>query len=128
MCDKWKYTCIFWDLKSTGDLYQIKNPFLEEMIEEMIQNSSERLPHLREEGRFGDSACAFISGSFTDWQPRRMHQIEELIAHLQGRPDVFKSRESMREYSKLVKNQWRRLVKELTPYKNEGTQWVNFPD
>lgn len=36
MCDKWKYTIIFWDLKNTGDPYQIKNPFLEDMLEELI--------------------------------------------------------------------------------------------
>ena len=47
MCDKWKYTYIFWDLKSSGDLHQIKNPFLEEMIEEMIQNSNERFNSLK---------------------------------------------------------------------------------
>ena len=34
----------------------------------------------------------------------------------------------MREYSALVKNQWKRMLKKLTPYKNDGTQWVNFPD
>lgn len=121
MCDKWKYTYIFWDLKGTGDPYQIKNPFLEEMIEEMIQNSNERLNELIKENKLGDTARAFISGTFTDWQPRRMFQIEELLAHLQGRTDVFKTKDTMREYSQLVKNQWKILLKELTPYKGDST-------
>ena len=85
MCDKWKYTMIFWDLKSTGDPYQIKNPFLEEMLEEMIQNSNDRFGELMKGNMLGNSAHAFIAGTFTDWQPRRMLQIEELLAHLQGR-------------------------------------------
>ena len=80
----------------------------------MLKASNERLHELMQTSTLGDSARAFISGSFTDWQPRRMHQIEELLALLQGRTDVFKSKDSMREYSQLVKNQWKRLLKELT--------------
>ena len=42
MCDKWKYTLIFWDFES-GFANQIEDPLLEEMLDEMIQNSSEKL-------------------------------------------------------------------------------------
>lgn len=35
-CDRWKYTSIFWDVKNTGEKFQIKDPILEEMLEEMI--------------------------------------------------------------------------------------------
>ena len=128
MCDKWKYTIIFWDLKNTGDPYQIKNPFLEDMLEELIQNSNERFKELMKSNSFGSSAHAFITGTFTDWQPRRMLQIEELLAHFQGRHDAFKSPENMREYSNAVKNSWKRMLKSSVPYKGDSTQWVNFPD
>ena len=36
MCDKWKYTYIFWDLANSGKKFQIKDPLLEEMLDEMI--------------------------------------------------------------------------------------------
>ena len=39
-CEKWKYSIIFWDLKNKGLNYQIKDPLLEEMIEEMILSSN----------------------------------------------------------------------------------------
>lgn len=67
MCDKWKYTLIFWDLKNQGDPYQIKNPFLEDMIEDMIHNSNDRFSQLMRTNSLGSNAKAFITGSFTDW-------------------------------------------------------------
>ena len=36
ICDKWKYTVIFWDMKKLGTKFQIKDPILEDAFEELI--------------------------------------------------------------------------------------------
>ena len=38
MCDKWKYTLIFWDI-SLGFKYQIKDHNLEDFFRKLIVNS-----------------------------------------------------------------------------------------
>jgi len=42
MCDKWKYTIIFWDLKNQGVRYQINDPKLEDMFHSICCNSNDR--------------------------------------------------------------------------------------
>jgi hypothetical protein len=60
------------------------------MLDEMILNSSERLQELKKDGTLSkDYARAFISGTFTNWEPRRMLQIDQLCAYLEGKSDVL---------------------------------------
>ena len=39
-CDRWKYTYIFWNVDHVGRKNQIKDPLLEEMMQEMIYDNN----------------------------------------------------------------------------------------
>ena len=79
---------IFWDMKNTGKKFEVKDPVLEEMFEELIVQN-DRFLDLREQGQVDNGkGQAYISGSFTNWEPRRMLQIDEMCAFLEGPLDA----------------------------------------
>jgi len=72
MCDKWKYTLIFWDVKGSGKKFQIRDPELEEMFEQLILQSEVYQGLKKDKKLISERGRAYISGSFTGWEPRRM--------------------------------------------------------
>ena len=129
MCDKWKYTFIFWDLRNQGAKYQIKDPILEEMLEDMIQNSNERFTQLKKEQKIDtEKGRCYITGTFTNWQPRRMLQIDELCAYLQKKDDALQNVDRREFYHGTIKDKWRSVLKNHTQYPGDGTQYVAYPD
>jgi hypothetical protein len=72
-CDKWKYSLIFWDLKTTGVRNQIRDTELEMLIENLVSQSSSILKDLHKSQLLSKSSpLVYITGSFTNWEPRRM--------------------------------------------------------
>ena len=83
MCDKWKYSFIFYDVKNQGAKYQIKEPGLEDVLNELIANQNERFCELKRQDKIStDRGNALICGTFTNWEPRRMMLVDELCAYL----------------------------------------------
>jgi len=71
MCDKWRYTYIFWN-SVTGEKLQIKDPLLEEQLSQLIYASNKKFASwVKNEDALREDK-AFITGSFTNWEPRRM--------------------------------------------------------
>jgi hypothetical protein len=71
MCDKWRYTYIFWN-SITGEEHQVKDPMLEEMFEDLIFESNTKFSKNMKSNDNLREGKAFITGSFTNWEPRRM--------------------------------------------------------
>lgn len=106
----------------------------------MIRNSNQKFKDLQEQnllvpaGQINpseDGPFAFIAGSFTDWQPRRMLLIDELIAYLDKKEDVLYNKDRREIYSDKVKRNWRNKVADLSAYGTKadgGTQFVNDPE
>ena len=58
------------------------------MLKEMIENQNEKFKELKRENKINyNTGKAFICGTFTNWEPRRMLQIDELCAYLQNKGD-----------------------------------------
>ena len=70
MCDKWRYTMIFWNT-NLGRQFQIQDVQLEEMFAKLVKNVNPRFRKFikNEKNHFGK---AYICGSFTNWEPRKM--------------------------------------------------------
>lgn len=127
MCDKWKYSYVFWDLKNTGTKFQIKDPLLESMLDEMIL-SHERYQELLKGGQITSRrGRAYICGTFTNWEPRRMLQIDELCACIQKKEDVLLNEDRRAFYSNQIKTRWRHILESSTQYANDGTQKIDMP-
>ena len=85
-CEKSKYSFIFWHM-GLGKDKQIKNCQLEAEINQLIFENSKELQNLVRKNKISveSGPKVYISGSFTNWEPRRMLQIDELCAFLQGK-------------------------------------------
>ena len=117
MCDKWRYTYIFWNVH-TGHKYQINNGLLEEMFEDLIDNSNERFRKVSKMHQDVDDGFTFITGSFTNWEPRRMLKIDELCAILLGETKSLADPEERRSFSNEIKKTFRTVLKSNSPYEN----------
>ena len=106
----------------------------------MIRNSNQKFKNLQEQnllvpaGQINpgeEGARAFIAGSFTDWQLRRMLLIDELIAYLEKKEEVLYNKDRREAYSDKVKRNWRNKLFDLSAYGSKadgGTQFINDPD
>jgi hypothetical protein len=117
MCDKWRYTYIFWNVH-TGHKYQINNGLLEEMFEDLIDNSNEKFGKVSQMHEDVNDGFAFITGSFTNWEPRRMLKIDELCAILLGETKSLKDPEERKSFSHEIKKTFRTVLKSNSPYEN----------
>ena len=106
MCDKWRYTYIFWDSIS-GEQFQIENPLLEELLEERIYECSSKFKAYMESNPGANLEHAYITGSFTNWEPRRMLQIDELLAHIQKESHILDDFETRKQFANEIKYNWR---------------------
>lgn len=100
---------------------------LEEMLQDMVQTSSTRLQEMKDQERFDDSAQVFISGSFTNWEPRRMMQIHQLCAYLEGKTDALEDPDRKPYYVDAVKVKWRSIIRRKAPYRGDDAQFIDFP-
>ena len=85
MCDKWKYTFIFYDVKNQGVKYQIKESGLEKVLNQLVTIQNERFYELKRENKISTrkgNRNTFIYGTFTNWEPRKMMLVDELCAYL----------------------------------------------
>lgn len=100
MCEKYNYTQIFWDAR-LGQKFQIQQSFIEEIVQKLVMRSTGKFfsyyKSLRdvetkyvEPGTTSAQGRAFISGTFTDWKPKKMLRIDELCAILMGDTKVLK--------------------------------------
>ena len=56
---------------------------LEELLNELVDNQNDRFRELKDQEKINKrEGNAFIWGTFTNWEPRRMLQIDELCAYL----------------------------------------------
>ena len=54
---------------------------------------------------------AYIAGTFTNWEPRKMLLVDELCAYLQKKDDVLKDK-SRRDFNhSVIKTRWRNILK-----------------
>ena len=72
---------------------------------------------MKDQEHFEDSAQVFISGSFTNWEPRRMMQIHQLCAYLEGKTDALQDEDRKAFYVDSVKHKWRSIIKHHAPYR-----------
>ena len=63
------------------------------MIDDMIATSNERFEQLKSQSKLLDGAKAYLAGTFTDWQPRRMMLIDEFLALLQKKEELVGDRD-----------------------------------
>ena len=101
------------------------------MFEELIVQN-DRFLDLREQGRVDNGkGQAYISGSFTNWEPRRMLQIDEMCAFLDGpqdAPTMLADADRRKRAAELIKDKWRRIIHDKAQYKGNAIQHVDFPD
>ena len=69
---------------------------------------------------------AYITGSFTNWEPRRMLKIDELCAILLNETKVLEDPEERMKFANEVKGSFRSILKNSLPYEN--AQMINYPD
>lgn len=125
MCDRWKYTLIFWDIAGTGCQFQVKDAALEELLDQLVSDDA-TLKRVKETNP--PRARAIISGTFTNWNPRRMLQIDEFCAALQHKTDVLNEPELRAEYAAGMKQTWRKVLERNLQYPEEQTLVLNKPD
>ena len=65
-----------------------------------------------------ERGTAYISGSFTNWEPRKMMQIDELCANLQGKQDAMKNNDRRNFYHDQIKLLWRKIIQKQAQYKD----------
>ena len=75
MCEKWKYSFIFWNVE-LGVQHQIKDTNLEIMLNKLIYESEDDFQFHSKQIMVESDCQAYILGSFTTWDPRRMMQID----------------------------------------------------
>lgn len=120
MCERWKYTLIFWDVQGSGSKFQVKDPVLEQLLEEMV-GDNETLQRLKQEDRIDvQKGRAFITGSFTNWNPRKMMQIDELCAYLEHKDEVLHNPDRREFYCNQIKKKWRRIITQGIQYLGDG--------
>lgn len=98
------------------------------MIDDMIASSNERFNQLRGENKLTNGARAFISGTFTDWQPRRMMLIDEFLARLQKKDDILESNDRRVAFAESIESSWRNSLQQHLQYKGDNTQMVDYPE
>ena len=69
---------------------------------------------------------AYITGSFTNWEPRRMLKIDELCAIILNETKVLQDPEERMKFANEVKGSFRSIMKNSLPYEN--AQMINYPD
>ena len=90
------------------------------MLEEMISTSNDRLVEMKENGLIDPSrARVFISGSFTNWEPRKMMLIDELCAHLEGKSDVLSDKDRREFYHNQIKESWKQIISRKSQYREK---------
>lgn len=128
MCDKWRYTYIFWDAQTCRQ-YQVQDSFLEDVLRQTIVESNSRLEEAMEQQRKKAPTAGqpYILGTFTDWEPRRMMSIGELCAILQQETKVLNDPdpEAMKQYTDEVMTQLDSILEEHRPYKD--AQCIDYP-
>lgn len=98
------------------------------MFEELIVQN-DRFLELREQGLVDNGkGQAYISGSFTNWEPRRMLQIDEMCAYLEGKQDTLTDIDRRKFYNEQIKDKWRRIINKKAQYRDNSIQHVDFPD
>ena len=73
-----------------------------------------------------DDGHAYITGSFTNWEPRRMLKIDELCAIILNETKILQDPEERIKFSNEVKGSYRSIMKNSMPYDNP--QMINYPD
>ena len=116
MCDKWRYTYILWNA-SSGKEYQVENPFLEELLEDMIHDSNKKYSKLMEGNpQYDLGGQAHITGTFTDWEPRKMMLIDQFCATISKEMEAMKDEETRQQYSNEIMGMFASILKESSPY------------
>ena len=121
MCDKWKFTIIFWHTE-LGFIHQIQDPHVEQLFEKIIYKSKDNFEQLAKQN-FGETNCdAYLIGSMTNWEPRRMMAVSELCARLTGSLNDSSDSDSHCDGHQSPAE----TIKHHQQYKNAF--WVNPPD
>ena len=88
------------------------------MFEDLIDSSNEKFSKVSQMNENINDGFAFITGSFTNWEPRRMLKIDELCAILLGETKSLKDPEERKSFSSEIKKTFRTVLKSNSPYED----------
>lgn len=119
MCEKWRYSLIFWDAKQTHE-FQIQDSGLEELLQNLIMQSNVNIEHAfeKQQVKMPYSGQPYILGTFTDWQPRRMMTVGEFCAIISNDTKIINSTdlEELEQYNSETVEHLDSILQENQPY------------